>query len=145
VQDFIEAYRLLRRFALKITVHVILGLPGENREDVLETARTVASLHPDGIKIHNLHIPYGTEMYEEYLRGELTVPSSRRHLEYTIGFLEHLPPQTIIMRLTCDTPAPRLAVPRRFWEKSFFFETVNQEMKRQGTYQGKLYSVQVSC
>ena len=78
-------------------------------------------------------------MYEEYLKGELAILSSRRHLEYTISTLERLPKQTVIMRLTCDTPPSRLAVPKIFWEKSLFFKTLRQEMKRRSTYQGRLF------
>ncbi len=139
VRDFLEAYRLLKRYSLKVAVHLIFGLPGETEADIRRTVELVASLKPDGIKIHNLHVLYGTEMFEEYLKGELTVPSSRRHLEYTISAIERLPRQTVVMRLTCDTPRDRLAVPRQFWEKARFFESLKREMGRRKTYQGRLY------
>jgi len=140
VRDFLEAYRLLKRFELKVAVHVIFGLPGESRKDIMRTVELVASQQADGIKIHNLHVPHGTEMFEEYLMGELTVPSSRRHLEYTISAIERLPRETVVMRLTCDTPRDRLAAPKRFWEKAHFFELLKSEMGQRNTYQGRLYA-----
>ncbi len=138
VTDFLEAYRLLKAHSLKVAVHVIFGLPGESREDIMSTVGLLASEGVDGIKIHNLHIPVGTEMYEEYLTGEIVAPSSIRHLEYTIEALERLPPETVVMRLTTDTPRDRLAAPRRFWEKARFYEELKSEMNRRGTYQGRL-------
>jgi radical SAM protein (TIGR01212 family) len=136
--DFLEAYKVLKAFSLKVAVHVIFGLPGESREDIMNTVELLASQGVDGIKIHNLHIPVGTEMYEEYLAGELVAPSSNRHLSYTIEALERLPRETVVMRLTTDTPRDRLAAPRRFWEKARFYEELKSEMSRRGTYQGRL-------
>ncbi|HUV08764.1 MAG TPA: TIGR01212 family radical SAM protein [Spirochaetia bacterium] len=141
VAEYIDAHQLLKREGLNVTTHIIFGLPGELWEDIQKTVTIVASLLPDGIKIHNLHIPEGSAMYREYGRGELTVPSSQRHLEYTISALELLPEQTVIMRLTCDTPRSRLGAPRIFWEKAHFYETLRREMLRRSTFQGRLFLV----
>jgi len=137
--EFEAAYTRLKRRPLKVAVHLIFGLPGESREDILRTVRTVAGLRPDGVKIHNLHVPVGTQMAEEYLRGELTVPSGPRHLDYTVSALEMLPADTVVMRLTCDTPPGRLAAPRGFWEKSVFYSRVEAEMRARATWQGRLF------
>ena len=137
---FTAAFGLLRDRNVKLAVHLIFGLPGEGLEAVLETTRRVAALRPEGIKIHNLHIPRGTAMLEEYGLGEITVPSSRRHLEYVIRALELLPPDTVIMRVTCDTPKERLILPRRFWDKGRFYSELRGEMRRRGTYQGRLWA-----
>jgi len=137
--DFAAALRLLRDRKVKLAVHLIFGLPDEGMQAVLETTRRVAALRPEGIKIHNLHIPRGTAMLEEYGLGEITVPSSRRHLEYVIRALELLPPDTVIMRVTCDTPKERLVLPRRFWDKGRFYRELRGEMRRRGTHQGRLW------
>ena len=138
--DFTAAFGLLRDRKINLAVHLIFGLPGEGMEAVLETTRRVAALRPEGIKIHNLHIPRGTAMLAEYGLGEITVPSSRRHLEYVIRALELLPPETVIMRVTCDTPKERLVLPRRFWDKGRFYGELRAEMRRRGTYQGRLWA-----
>jgi len=139
VECFAKAYKLLQQRGLKQTVHLIFGLPGEGLAEILETARYVAGLVPEGIKIHNLHIPRGSPLYQEYLCGELTVPTDRRHLEYVIRALELLPPETVIMRLTCETPEPRRACPRRTWPKALFYRRLALEMGRRETWQGRLY------
>ncbi len=139
VEDFITAFKLLKHNNLKIAVHVIFGLPGETRTEITETIKLVASLKPDGIKIHNLHIPYNTTMYTQYLRGEITVPSSKRHLEYVIRALPLLPPAMVILRLTCDTPASRLAAPKNFLAKQQFYTLLKNEMLARKVYQGSAY------
>jgi len=137
--DFERAFDMLRRRELKIAVHLIFGLPGEGLDEILRTMRVLARLRPDGVKIHNLHVPTGTVIASEYQKGELAVPSPQRHLEYVIAAIEHLPPETVIMRLTCDTPAERLAAPREFWSKERFLSSLEKEMRARGSRQGRLF------
>jgi len=139
VDQFGEAFALLRSRGLKVAAHVIFGLPGEGLEEVLATIRYLASLRIDGLKIHNLHVPRGCPMAEEVLSGELAVPCDRRHLQYVVRALELLPPDTVIMRLTCDTPGPRLLMPRRFMGKAAFYQELRGLMLRESTWQGRLY------
>jgi radical SAM protein (TIGR01212 family) len=139
VADFLSAHRLLVDRGLKVAIHLILGLPGEGAEEILDTARWIARQRPDGVKIHNLHVPKATVLAREFLQGEITVPAAGRHLEYVISMLEQLPPETVIMRLTCDTPRQMLAAPRGFPPKQAFMELLAQEMRARGARQGRLY------
>ncbi len=127
-EDFEKAFMLLRDRGLKITVHLIFGLPGEGRKEIMETVRYIALLKPEGVKIHNLHIPVGTALFTEYSMGELTVPSGYRHLSYVCEALKMLPPEVIIHRLTCDTPPHRLGAPRTFFKKGTFLALVKDRM-----------------
>ncbi|MBN2049162.1 MAG: TIGR01212 family radical SAM protein [Spirochaetales bacterium] len=135
---FEKAFRLLKDHGLKTAVHLIFGLPGEDWKDIEYTIRYLRDLDPEGVKIHNLHIPAGTALAEEYLSGELSVPSLPRHLDYTLKALELLPREVVLLRLTCDTPDNRLVAPRGTWAKAFFYQQVLEEMKRRQTYQGRL-------
>ena len=136
-KEFERAFALLRERGIKITVHLIFGLPGENRREIMETVDYLARLKPEGIKIHNLHIPVRTALFEEYSYGELTVPSGMRHLSYTIEALERLPDTIIIHRLTCDTPEHRLGAPRTFFKKGSFLTILRSQMEQRGSFQGK--------
>ncbi len=140
LECFRSAYRILKAAGLKVAVHLILGLPGETREDMERTAEAAASLLPDGVKIHNLHIPAGTVMAEEMARGEIAAPGPWSHLQYTIAVLERLPPSTVVMRLTTDTPASRLLSPRAFPDKQAFASLLAEEMRRRGTRQGARFT-----
>jgi radical SAM protein (TIGR01212 family) len=139
VADFTRAFRLLREAGVKIAVHLIFGLPGEGLDRILDTVRFVADLGPEGVKIHNLHVPSGSLLAAEHRAGELVTPCASRHLEYVIRALELLPPDTLILRLTCDTPAGRLAAPRRFGPKSAFYREVRAGLAARESCQGRLW------
>jgi len=139
VADFTRTWKLLKRRGVKLTVHLIFGLPGEGMREILETVRFVAGLEPEGVKIHNLHIPTGSPLYGDYLRGELSAPCADRHLDTVCRALELLPPGTVIMRLTCDTPAARLACPRHFPAKAAFYDRVIRELEARNSRQGGKY------
>jgi len=137
VADFRQAFALLRAHAVKLAVHLIFGLPGEGLEEILDTVRFVAALEPEGVKIHNLHVPVGSPLATELRAGELAVPCASRHLDYVVRALELLPPRTLVMRLTCDTPRERLAAPLGFPPKAAFLRAVRGELARRGTWQGR--------
>ncbi len=137
--DFRRAFDRLRARGVKVACHLILGLPGENETDMMRSVDYVAALRPDAVKIHDLHIPVDTALYREYIEGELTVPCGRRHVSYLASALERLPPDTIIMRLTCDTPDDRRAAPRFPPAKNIVYDEVVAELARRGTRQGGRY------
>lgn len=139
VEDYFRAAEILHGRGIKITTHVIFGLPGEGWREIEKTLRTVISVGGEGIKIHNLHIPTGAPIYREYLLGEIAVLSDQRHLEYVIRGLELLPPAMVVHRVVTDTPAKRLAAPRHFWPKGEFYSKLRDELERRDTWQGRLY------
>lgn len=136
---FFRAYRILEERGIKIAVHLIFGLPGEGRNEIMQSVRRVAALRPAGIKIHNLHIPRTAPLYAEYLNGELSVPSPARHAAYLAEALSLLPPETVVMRMTCDTPADRRAAPLQVPMKSLFYQDVIRRMEEKGWRQGSRY------
>ena len=139
LSDYIKCMERLHKRGIKVCTHVILGLPGEEREDFIETAKVLNELGSEGVKIHNLHIPGGTKMAEEYLEGEITSWSTERYMNEVEYFLRLLNPEMIIERLVCETPSHRLMAPRHFMDKSLFLRTLNDKMEKDNTRQGDLY------
>jgi len=139
VEQFEGAFNRLRSVGLKITVHLIFGLPGESRDAIMSSIDYVASLRPDAVKIHNLNIVSDTALSAEYLAGELSVPSGKRHLGYVIEALQRLPADTVIQRITCDTSSDRLIAPLNFTPKGQFYQQLDQKMAQLGVYQGQRY------
>lgn len=90
---FKEAFRRLADAGVFVAVHLILGLPGEGLAELDRTLDLIGELKPRGIKLHNLHIPRGTALFEEYLRGEVVAPSLERHRDLLIHALERIPPK----------------------------------------------------
>ena len=139
LSDHIKCMERLHKRGIKVCTHVILGLPGEEREDFIETAKVLNEVGSEGVKIHNLHIPGGTKMAEEYLEGEITSWSTERYMNEVEYFLRLLNPNMIIERLVCETPSHRLMAPRHFMDKSLFLRTLNDKMEKNNTRQGDLY------
>lgn len=136
---YYRACDILHRHGLKVSTHVILGLPGEGRSDYLKTAQAVGKAGSEGVKIHNLDICGGTRLLDEFLEGEIGVPSFPRHLESTVLFLRHIPSSVVVERLLCETPSHRLAAPRSFGVKNRFIEALEETMEKNGYYEGDSY------
>lgn len=138
-QCYLDAAKRLKDRGIKISTHVIFGIPGETREDYINTVKCVNRANSDAIKIHNLHVAGGTLLNEEYMDGLYTAASSERHLENTELGLRHLNPETIVQRLICETPMHRLVAPRHFIDKYLFLSHLQSRMEDNGTMQGDLY------
>lgn len=139
--QFEEAFHRLRAHGLKIAVHLIFGLPGETRQMMNESVAYLAGLKPEGVKFHNLHIPSHTPMFSELCAGEMAIPSSAGHVRYLADAIERIPPETIVMRLTTDTPHQRHSVPGAMLDKTIIYNRVRQELLKRGTKQGVFFKL----
>lgn len=107
LEVFDAAYRRLKKAGISVIVHVIFGLPGESREDMLETVRYLSGLEPtlDGIKIQNLQILKGTRISEEYRRAsDFHVMSMEEYTDLVAQAIALLPKETVVHRMTGDGP-----------------------------------------
>ncbi len=127
---------LLKERGMKHAVHLIFGLPGEGLAEIMQTIDEIARLRVDGVKIHNLHVPEGTALAQEFMAGRdhcavgPVAPGVRGQ------GLERLPQETVIMRLQCDTPRKALLAPRGFDAKQGFSASVAAAMRERGLRQG---------
>ena len=140
VEDFEKAYSLLDSYGIKKAVHLIFGLPGEGDDEVYASCDYTASLKPEGVKFHNLHIPYNSPLYAEYEAGTIDAPDTMQHLQWVIGAIERMPPETVIMRLTCDSQADERAAPKDFMKKTEFYSLLRSELSARNTFQGRIYN-----
>ena len=138
---FVDGYRRLRQRAPKvgICVHIIHGLPGETREDMLDTARKVAALHPDQVKIHLLHVIEGTVLGDMYHRGEYSPMDRDDYISCVCDSIELLPPDTVIARLTGDGAPDTLLAPMWSKKKVTVINDIDKELFKRGSYQGIYY------
>ena len=88
-------------------VHLIIGLPGEGREDLLATVAEMARLKVDGVKLHLLHVLDGTPLGELYRQRAVGVLEQEEYVGLVVDVLERLPAETLIHRLTGDGPRAR--------------------------------------
>ena len=136
---FLDAYRRAKERGLRVCVHLILGLPGESREDILETAAEMARLEVDGIKLHLLHVLRGTPLGDSYLAGEVATLEMEDYVKMVVDVLERLPPDTLIQRLTGDGPRELLLAPVWSLNKWEVLNAIDAEFERRGTQQGSRY------
>ena len=137
-EDFIKAYELTRKFGkdIKICVHVILGLPRETRQEMLETAKVLADLGIDGIKIHLLCALKDTELEKMYNRGEFNPLSAEDYVDTVCDYLEILPKETVIHRLAGNGLKKILVAPKWLPEKFKVLNLIDRELERRETFQG---------
>lgn len=137
---FVEGFNRLRKGApnVKIGIHIINGLPGENREDMKNTAESVANLHPDLIKIHLLHVICGTELGKWYQQGKYMPMQRQEYIETVCDQLELLPPDIVVERVTGDGIAKELLAPEWSKKKVTVINDIDKELYRRNSYQGKL-------
>ena len=136
-KTFLDAIELTRNRGLKICVHTILGLPGEDRDMMLETHRRLAELPIDGIKLHLLHVMRDTVMANQYERGEFELRSRPQYVSLVCDVLETLPPTVVIQRMHADAPADVLVGPQWCLDKNGVLADIRNELTRRDTWQGK--------
>lgn len=136
--DFLDGYRRLRDASdkIEICVHIIFGLPGESREDMLKTVRDVAALAPDQVKIHLLHVLKNTEMARIYERGEYTPLEKDEYVALVADAIELLPPDTVVARLTGDGMADDLLAPDWSRKKVAVINDIDKLLYSRSSWQG---------
>jgi hypothetical protein len=134
--QFVKAVEALEGRGLNICVHIIIGLPGESDEDVRDTARTVAALGINGIKIHSLLALDGTKMGEMYKQGAIPMISKEKYSSLVADVLELLPPEMVIQRLTADGYRDILLAPAWAQNKLDVLNAINKELERRNSHQG---------
>lgn len=111
-REFLEAVDLANsRKGINICVHVILGLPGEEKSEMIDTARKLSPLAIHGIKIHLLYVIEGTPLASLYQRGEYRCLTQEEYIDILCEFIQHLPPALVIQRLISDPHPDELLAP----------------------------------
>ncbi len=133
---FLDAVRRSRGRGLSIGAHVILGIPGETRADMLATADELARLEIDSVKLHNLYAVKDTRLGEMVADGRVTLPDRDEYVSLVVDFLERLPADCVIDRLSGDAPREYLIGPEWCLEKSEVRRRIEAELERRDTWQG---------
>ena len=133
---FVDAVERSQVRGLKVCAHVILGLPGETREEMLAMAGELNRLGLDGVKLHLLHVLKGTRLVEMYELGEVELLDRDGYAGLVCDFLELLDPRILIHRLTGDGGVDNLIAPLWSLKKFEILNLIDAEMERRGAQQG---------
>ena len=134
--SFESALKGCRERGIRVCAHVILGLPGESREEMLSCAEYLNRQGVDGVKVHLLHVMRGTRLAEQYEGGEITLLDRDSYVGLVCDFLERLDARIVVQRLTGDGNRRDLIAPLWSLAKFEVLNCIDNELKRRGTQQG---------
>ncbi len=137
VKCFKKAVVATKNRGIKICAHVIIGLPNEKKPHVLETARAVSDMEIDGIKIHLLYVVRGTKLDRLYAAGEYRCLEQQQYADLVCDFLEHIPKNMIIQRLTGDPHPEELVAPMWALKKTENMALIKETLEKRDSWQGK--------
>ena len=140
VQSFIDAVEKTKNRGIKICAHVILGLPHETRQDILHTAATIARLGIDGVKLHLLYVVKGTRLEALYRKGEFKCLEQHAYVDLVCDFLERIPFEMVVQRLTGDPHREELAAPAWSLKKTETLELVGKTLEKRASWQGRYFN-----
>lgn len=135
-----QAVLNLHKIGANVITHVILGLPGESVEDMLNTVK-YACRFTDGIKLQLLHVIKNTPLAESYARGEFTALSLEEYADILCKALAVIPKNVVIHRLTGDAPKVNLIAPLWSGDKKRTLNYINSEIEKRGVFQGSALHV----
>jgi radical SAM protein (TIGR01212 family) len=134
---FKAAVEATRNRGINICAHVILGLPNEKKEQMLQTAQIVADMGIDGIKLHLLYVVKGTKLEELYRANNYRCLEQHEYIDIVCDFLERLPKQMVIQRLTGDPHPKELVAPAWSLKKAQTIALIRKTLEARNTWQGK--------
>ncbi len=138
-EEFEKAVKLTQERGVKICAHVIIGLPGETGKEVLHTAKTLADMGIDGVKLHLLCVLKDTELENRYKNDEISLLSPEEYVETVCDFLELLPPATTIHRIAGNGLKKILVAPDWLGEKFKVLNMIDRELEKRDSRQGKYF------
>lgn len=133
---FVEAARRCRERGIRVSAHIILGLPGESREEMLSSAEIINDMGIEGIKLHLLHVMKDTHLAKLYEKGEVRVMDRDEYVGLACDYLERLRPEILVQRMTGDGGHDNLIAPLWSLKKWEVLNAIDAELKRRDSFQG---------
>ncbi|HNY91094.1 MAG TPA: TIGR01212 family radical SAM protein [bacterium] len=135
--DYLTAIASLRALPLRICTHLILGLPGEDAAMMLATADAIAASPVHEIKLHPLLILTDTVLAEWHRQGQVRELAPAEYAALAADFIERMPEEMVMQRLTAEAPAEMLIAPRWALAKHKVRRAIEEELVRRDSWQGK--------
>lgn len=138
-EDFLKAIELTEDTDIKITVHLIIGLPGESKEDVIKTVRRISNLPIHGVKFHHLYILKGTPLYQLYLKNKYKPLDYKSFKDILIESIENLREDIVIHRIIGEDHSDHFVGPQWEMSKNQIINDIRNTMKKNNRFQGRLF------
>lgn len=135
----IDAINSIANYSIKTCLHVILGIPGESWQDMMNTAESISMLPISGVKLHHLHVIKNTPLEKIAKEKNYKMIAFKEYISTTCDFIERLRPDILIHRLAGDRAANSLVEPKWGLQKGMVLKGIEDEFKKRCTWQGFLY------
>lgn len=136
---FDEAVSNLKSIGINVVVHLILGLPGESREEMLQSVSYVAHSGADGIKLQLLHLLKGTDLAGEYAKKPFHILALAEYTDLICDCIELLPENMVVHRITGDGDKRLLIEPQWSGNKRLVLNTINKALRERNVIQGRRF------
>lgn len=142
LDEAIRAVRLTKERNIHTGGHLILGLPGESREEMLSHAKRVSELSIDTLKLHQLQIVKNTTFAKEYKKshGDFHLFKLEEYIELAIDFLELLSPDITVERFVNQAPFEMLIAPKWGLKNFEIVAKIEKQLRDRNTWQGRFYN-----
>ncbi len=139
LDEYNNAVTSLKNIGVNVITHMIIGLPDENKDMIVETAKHIGNIGSDGIKFHLLHILSDTDLGNEYLNGNIDVLSMEEYIDILEECVRVIPPHMVIHRLTGDGDKKKLLAPLWSGDKKTVLNSINKAFERDNVRQGEKF------
>ncbi|WP_312095401.1 TIGR01212 family radical SAM protein [Aminipila sp.] len=133
-----QAVKRLEKLQIRTVVHLIFGLPGESKRDMLESVKYVCRDSVFGLKMHMLNVVKGSQM-EKLYPDYVSFSSIEEYVQLVVDALEIIPSEITIHRMSADAPRPILISPEWSYQKRTILNGIHKELKKRNSWQGKKY------
>ncbi len=138
LEAYDEAIKRLNQLNIRTVVHLIFGLPGESKQNMLDSVKYVCKDNIFGLKMHMLNVVKGSQM-EKLYPDYVSFNSIEQYVDLVVDALEIIPPRITIHRMSADAPRPILISPEWSYQKRTILNGIHKELKNRNSWQGKKY------
>ena len=139
-EQFVNAVKLLNKYNIDVVTHIMVGLPFEEKSDILNTVNFINSLNIMGVKIHSTYIIKNTALEELYNSGKYEPITLDYYVNNVCNIISHLRPDIVVCRITGDAPKDLLIEPKWNARKKIVLNAINQKFEELNIYQGDKYN-----
>ena len=136
LREYIDTTQAARTLNIPVCTHLIVGLPGEEAWHSRESLDIVLDIGTDGLKLHPLHVVKGTQLANEWRRGEYTPLTQAGYIDIAADLIERTPWEVVYHRVTGTSPANLLLAPEWCSHKWTVLNDLTSELNRRGSRQG---------
>jgi len=138
-KNFTNAVNLLNKYNIDVVTHVMIGLPGETKEDIENTVKFLNNHNIQGLKIHSTYIVENTKLADMYNKGEYSPISLDYYLDNLVYILTHINKDIVIHRVSGDAPKDLLIAPKWNMHKKWIINGLDKILRENNLYQGMYY------